>query len=179
MFGVQQSLYAHTLLAGSSPSRIAWIGSVQMALLLGLGPLVGYATERGRFRWVFHGGSVVLVAGAVSLGSCTGYGCVFVVQGLVMGLGMGCAFMSCVVVVGQYFKARLGLAATIGAAGSAVGGMVYCGVLKVQLQIGGHPYGWDVSDDEFWGIFEKFSSIVPETDDWHRCGIWGYCARLH
>ena len=143
MFGIQQAYYYQTLLRGRSASQISWIGSLQTFLLFFLAPGVGLLTERGYFRPLFHGGSVLLVIATFGMSWCTNYAALVLVQGILMGIAMGLTFASAVVVVGQYFARNLGVAASIGAAGSSVGGIAYC--VALQNLMVKEPYPWAVS----------------------------------
>ncbi|KAJ9625090.1 hypothetical protein H2203_005044 [Taxawa tesnikishii (nom. ined.)] len=125
-FGLFQSYYSHTILANTSPSYIAWIGSTQLALVFLLGVPIGRAVDAGYFRPFFHGGSVLLVLGTFLTAQCRALWSLWLVQGLVTGLGMGCIFCSGVVVLMGWFDERkLGIAMGFAAAGSCLGAIVY------------------------------------------------------
>ncbi|KAI9694861.1 MAG: hypothetical protein M1822_000477 [Bathelium mastoideum] len=147
VFGAQLAYYHKVLLAGHSLSQISWIGSMQFFILFLLGPVVGWLNDRGHFRILFHGGSVLLIAATFGMSFCTSYVALLFVQGVLMGIGMGCTFTSAVVIVGQYFQRNLGVAASIGAAGSSLGGIVYCAVFRKLIN--GESYAWVVSNHSF------------------------------
>ena len=87
-YGLFQVYYEKVHLRGTSPSAIAWIGSTQLALVFGLGVPVGRLVDRGYFRLVFHGGSLIMVLGLFLTSICTNLWSVWLVNGLVTGFGM-------------------------------------------------------------------------------------------
>ncbi|KAI6868224.1 hypothetical protein KC338_g1843 [Hortaea werneckii] len=62
-FGLFEAYYTTYYLPSSSPSAVAWVGSTQLALVFGLGVPVGMVVDRGYFRMMFHGGTVVMILG--------------------------------------------------------------------------------------------------------------------
>lgn len=87
-FGLFQAYYARYYLHGTGPSAISWIGSIQLALVFGLGVPVGRLVDKGYFRVVFHGGTALLILGIFSTAACTGLWQLLLVQGIVTGFGM-------------------------------------------------------------------------------------------
>ncbi|KAJ7876114.1 major facilitator superfamily domain-containing protein [Mycena olivaceomarginata] len=84
-WGVFQSYYTETLLKDSSPSDIAWIGSIQYALIFIPGVASGHYFDRGYHRIPFFIASAVLVAATFLVGQCTKYWHFLLCQGLVTG----------------------------------------------------------------------------------------------
>lgn len=125
-FGLFEAYYTTYYLPSNSPSAVAWVGSTQLALVFGLGVPVGMVVDRGYFRVMFHGGSVVMVLGVFATAWCKRLWEVWLVQGLVTGMGMGMVFCSGIVALMTWFDERkMGLAMGLGAAGSCLGGIVY------------------------------------------------------
>ncbi|RMY20264.1 hypothetical protein D0867_04127 [Hortaea werneckii] len=125
-FGLFEAYYTTYYLPSSSPSAVAWVGSTQLALVFGLGVPVGMVVDRGYFRVMFHGGSVVMVLGVFATAWCERLWEVWLVQGLVTGMGMGMVFCSGIVALMTWFDERkMGIAMGLGAAGSCLGGIVY------------------------------------------------------
>ncbi|GAB1737429.1 hypothetical protein NU219Hw_g1573t1 [Hortaea werneckii] len=125
-FGLFEAYYTTYYLPSSSPSAVAWVGSTQLALVFGLGVPVGMVVDRGYFRVMFHGGSVVMVFGIFATAWCEKLWEVWLVQGLVTGMGMGMVFCSGIVALMTWFDERkMGVAMGLGAAGSCLGGIVY------------------------------------------------------
>ena len=116
-----QAYYEKQFLPDSSPAKIAWIGSFQMFatffMCLATTPLL----NKGYFRLCLIGGTTLLLAGLVSLSFCTKWWHIMLVQGVMMGIGMGLAFSSGVVILTSYFSTRLGTATAIAATGSSIG----------------------------------------------------------
>ncbi len=134
-YGVFQAYYSTVYLSGSDPSSIAWIGSTQIALVFGLGVPVGRLVDKGYFRIVFHGGSLLMVAGLMLSSSCTQLWSIWLVNGLITGSGMGMCFTSGVVALMTWFDERRAASAmALGAAGSCIGGIVYVLLARTLLQ---------------------------------------------
>lgn len=125
-FGLFQAYYETYYLPGNSPSAIAWIGSTQLALVFGLGVPVGRLVDRGYFRLMFHTGSLVMVLGIFCTAWAHQLWSLWLVQGLLTGLGMGMVFCSGIVALMTWFdETKIGIAMGLGAAGSCIGGIVY------------------------------------------------------
>ncbi|KAK4991776.1 hypothetical protein LTR50_001593 [Elasticomyces elasticus] len=138
-FGVFQYYYGGALSA--SPSAVSWIGSAQLALVFGLGVPIGRAVDAGYFRVFFNGGSVLLVLGVFATAWCRRYWELFLVQGILTGLGMGAVFCSGIVVLMSWFDERkMGVAMGLGAAGSCVGGIVYSVLAQRLLERKGFAF---------------------------------------
>lgn len=87
-FGLFQAYYERDFLPGTNPSSISWIGSIQLALVFGLGVPVGRLIDKGYFRHIFHGGSVLLIVGVFCTSFCTRLWQLLLIQGCLTGLGM-------------------------------------------------------------------------------------------
>jgi len=125
-FGLFQAFYESYYLPHYSPSSIAWIGSTQLALVFGLGVPVGRLVDKGYFRSMFHSGTALMIVGIFCTAWCKDLWSLWLVQGLVTGLGMGMLFCSGIVALMTWFDERkIGIAMGLGAAGSCVGGIVY------------------------------------------------------
>ncbi|TKA68611.1 hypothetical protein B0A55_09210 [Friedmanniomyces simplex] len=140
-FGLFQAYLERDYLPiGTSPSNISWIGSTQLALVFGLGVPVGRLVDQGYFRLVFHSGSIIMLLGIFCTAWCTTLWSLWLVQGLITGLGMGMVFCSAIVALMTWFDERkLGAAMAVGAAGSCVGGIVYIVAARHFLLTHGFP----------------------------------------
>lgn len=58
-FGVYQDFYVRA--GTSTSSNIAWIGSVQLSLLIGMGLLTGKLLDKGYFRSLVLTGSIIMI----------------------------------------------------------------------------------------------------------------------
>ncbi|KIM36461.1 hypothetical protein M413DRAFT_78188 [Hebeloma cylindrosporum] len=124
-WGVFQSYYTTHLLKDSSPSNIAWIGSIQYSLVFGPGFIGGRLLDIGHFRIPMLTGSLILVVAIALVAECTEYWHFLLCQGIGVGLGAGICFGPAAPIVGHWFLKRRGLAFGITAAGSSLGGSVY------------------------------------------------------
>ncbi|EMC92535.1 hypothetical protein BAUCODRAFT_78616 [Baudoinia panamericana UAMH 10762] len=140
-FGLFQAYYqAYYLPKGTNPSSISWIGSTQLALVFGLGVPVGRLVDKGYFRCVFYGGSIIMILGIFCTARCMTVWSLWLVQGLVTGLGMGMVFCSGIVALMTWFDERkLGSAMGACAAGSCIGGIVFIEIAKRFLLSRGFP----------------------------------------
>ncbi|KAL0571917.1 hypothetical protein V5O48_010048 [Marasmius crinis-equi] len=123
-WGVFQSFYEENLLKGTSPSSIAWIGSIQYALIFLPGLLTGRMFDIGIFKIPFAIASVIIVASCFIIAECTKYWHFLLVQGIVLGIAAGTVFGPAMGVIGHWFKKRRGLALGITSTGASVGGTV-------------------------------------------------------
>lgn len=134
-YGLFQEYY-QTSLPDTSPSTIAWIGSTQLAMVFVLGFPVGKLVDLGYFRLVFHSGTIVMLLGIFCTAWCVKLWQLFLVQGLVTGLGMGMVFCSGVVALMTWFdETHVGMAMGIVAAGSAIGGISYVLIARYLLKL--------------------------------------------
>ena len=81
--------------------------------------------QKGRFRYCFHGGSVVLFTSVLGTSWCEKYWQFVLVQGIASGIGMGMIFGPGCQVLVTYFNRRVGLATAIASSGGSVGGMIF------------------------------------------------------
>ncbi|KAJ8074988.1 hypothetical protein PM082_019315 [Marasmius tenuissimus] len=123
-WGVFQSYYEENLLKGTSPSTIAWIGSIQYALIFLPGLLTGRLFDIGIFKIPFAIASAVIVASCFIIAECTKHWHFLLVQGILFGLASGTVFGPSMGVIGHWFKKRRGLALGITSIGSSIGGTV-------------------------------------------------------
>lgn len=130
-FGVFQTYYTASL--NRSPSDIAWVGSIQVFLLFFIGTFTGRLTDAGYFKAVFISGSFLAVFGLFMTSLSTTYWQLFLAQGVCCGLGNGCLFCPSLSILSTYFTKKRSLAIGICAAGSATGGMLFPGLVKVML----------------------------------------------
>ncbi|KAF9220115.1 MFS general substrate transporter [Gyrodon lividus] len=124
-WGIFQTYYEEVLLPDSSPSDIAWIGSVQYALVFLPGLVMGRLFDLGYFKIPYFVASCVLVACNFLIAECTEYWQFFLAQGLGVGICSGILFGPALGIVSHWFSKRRGLALGITAIGSSVGGTVF------------------------------------------------------
>ncbi|CAE6449174.1 unnamed protein product [Rhizoctonia solani] len=119
-WGVFQAYYQETMLPRVSPSKIAWIGSVQYAL----GLVTGRMFDLGYFRGPQLAAAALFVAGTLLTAECKEYWQFLLCQGFAVGIGCGFLFGPMIPVITHWFKARRGVAVGIASAGSSVGGTI-------------------------------------------------------
>ncbi|OCH88814.1 MFS general substrate transporter [Obba rivulosa] len=124
-WGVFQAYYQATLLKDSTPSDIAWIGSVQYALVFIPGLVFGRLFDMGIFKGPLIASSALLVAATFLTAQCTQYWQFILCQGIAVGLGCGMIFGPIVGTIPHWFKKKLGVALGLMAVGSSIGGCVF------------------------------------------------------
>ncbi|KAF8838762.1 MFS general substrate transporter [Paxillus ammoniavirescens] len=124
-WAIFQTYYEEILLSDSSPSDIAWIGSVQYALLFLPGLIVGRLFDLGYFKIPYFVASCGLVACNFIIAECTEYWQLFLVQGLVVGICGGMVFGPTVGIIFHWFSKRKALALGISAMSSSIGATVF------------------------------------------------------
>ncbi|WYZ43848.1 hypothetical protein EsH8_VII_000284 [Colletotrichum jinshuiense] len=122
-FGVYQTYYEQTLSA--TPSSISWIGSLQGALLMMVGPISGPLYDAGYFRELLWAGIFLIIFGMFMTSLCTTYWQVVLAQGVCIGLGCGLTFLPSTAILSQYFHKRRSLVIGIAATGSPIAGMCF------------------------------------------------------
>lgn len=139
-FGVYQAYYETNLLAGSSPSAISWIGTVQGTLLLVVGVVSGPLFDKGYFRTTTILAGIGLVLGMMMLSISTRYYQIMLSQGILVGICSGFLYIPSIALIPLYFKSRRGLAIGLATAGGSVGGVVYPIIFRRLLNDVG--FGW-------------------------------------
>ncbi len=139
-FGVFQTYYETELLSSSSSSDISWIGSLQAALLLLVGPISGPLYDAGYFRELVVVGLFLIVFGQFMTSLCTQYWQILLAQGVTMGIGMGLTFLPSAAIMAQYFHKHRALALGISSTGSPLAGIVFPIIFsRVRDSLG---FGW-------------------------------------
>ncbi|KAF8634296.1 hypothetical protein AX17_004249 [Amanita inopinata Kibby_2008] len=126
-FGVYQDYYTRVFLTSSSPSKIAWMGSVQLALPFAEGIVAGKLFDAGHIRTVMIFGSTIFTfcLFMLSLAHEEQYYQVFLSQGLGMGIGAGCLFTPANAIVSRHFRKHRGLAYGIALSGISTGAVAF------------------------------------------------------
>ncbi|KAK6448082.1 hypothetical protein FP744_10004332 [Trichoderma asperellum] len=133
-FGVFETYYEQRILSHMSPSSIAWIGSVQSALLMVVGVISGPLLDAGYFYALLPTGAFLLVLGMMMTSLSTKYYQIMLAQGICVGIGAGFLFVPSVALLPQYFHKRRALANGIAASGSSIGG-VLVPIMFRQLEV--------------------------------------------
>jgi MFS family permease len=109
---------------GQGRGKTSWIVSIAAGLMLGAGGLTGRLADRFGPGWVLAAGGALIGTGLTLTSYATSIWHVYITYGLVLGLGVSCAFVPSVATVGQWFDRRRGLATGIAVAGTGVGSLV-------------------------------------------------------
>ncbi|KAK3050199.1 hypothetical protein LTR09_008588 [Extremus antarcticus] len=150
-FGIYQEYYTKGILTSSSPSDISWIGSLEAFLLMIVGSIAGPIYDMGYVHELLGVGSVLIVLGQMMLSLCSNYWQVILAQGVSIGIGTGCIFVSGVAILSTYFSTKLATATGIAASGSSIGGMLYPIIFyKLQPTIG---FAWATRVLAFVALF--------------------------
>ncbi|KAF9548526.1 MFS general substrate transporter [Agrocybe pediades] len=126
-FGVYQDYYSRFYLSSHTPSKIAWIGSLQITLPFTLGVVSGKLFDNGYFHALQAAGSTLFVVSLflLSLAKPQKYFEIFLSQGVGMGLRSGISFIATVGITSHHFRRRRALAAGVALSGSSLGAVVF------------------------------------------------------
>lgn len=116
----------------------AWIGAMAMGLNFFFGPITSALCDRFGCRIVSFAGALLSVLGLFLTSFIQEVNKMYVTYGLVWGIGSSFAFVSSIVILGQYFDRKLALANGIATSGSGVGSLVAGPVINYLLQ----TVGW-------------------------------------
>ncbi|KIK44199.1 hypothetical protein CY34DRAFT_11216 [Suillus luteus UH-Slu-Lm8-n1] len=141
-WGVFQAYYEENLLRYTSPSAIAWIGSVQYALVYFPALLTGRLFDLGYFKIPCFAASCILVVCTFLIAECTQYWQFFLVQGLGIGVCCGIIVGPALVVVFQWFFKKRNLALSLTAIGASCGSTAFPAVAQNLIPLIG--FKWTV-----------------------------------
>ena len=123
-FGPWLTYYHKGLLIEVSASDLSWIGSLQAALLLFVGPIAGPLYDAGYLKQLLWAGLFLILFGLFMASLCTTYWQLIVAQGVCVGIGCGLTFLPSTASLSQYFCRRRSLAIGLASTGSPIAGMV-------------------------------------------------------
>ncbi|KAF8264993.1 MFS general substrate transporter [Lactarius quietus] len=124
-WGVFQDYYENDLLKGTSPSTIAWIGSVQGAFLIFPALISGRLFDIGYFRSTLIFASMNLVVCTLLVAECHEFWQLLLCQGFGVGIPCGLVYGPAMCVLAHWFKKRLSTALGIAAFATSIGGTVF------------------------------------------------------
>jgi len=124
-WGEFQAYYQQNLLSDQSPSTIAWIGSIQYALVFLPGLAMGRLFDKGVLHIPLVIASILLAVSTLLVAECTKYWHFLLCQGFAIGLFSGIVFSPLPGVVTHWFMRKRGLAIGIMTAGASVGGSIF------------------------------------------------------
>ncbi|KAF2095842.1 putative MFS monocarboxylate transporter [Rhizodiscina lignyota] len=140
-FGVFQTHYVEVMKIGG-PSAVAWIGTVQVFVLFGMGTFTGRGLDGGFYRIQLIAGSVIYVVGLFMLSLCTKYWQIFLTQTLCLGIGYGLVFVPTLALVSTYFLEKRSTAMAVTVTGSSTGGLVFPAIAEKMLPTVG--FAWTI-----------------------------------
>ncbi|KAG2109876.1 major facilitator superfamily domain-containing protein [Suillus discolor] len=122
--------YTQTYLTNSTPSAIAWIGSVNAFLILSVGIVSGRMVDRGAFYPVMKIGCLLqcFFLFMLSLAKPEQYyqaSLIFLSQGIGLGFAMGLTNVPSIAVISHHFQRRKAFAMGIVAAGGSLGAIFH------------------------------------------------------
>ncbi|PIL23126.1 MFS general substrate transporter [Ganoderma sinense ZZ0214-1] len=129
-----QVYYQEVMLRDMSPSDIAWIGSLQYALVFMPGLVFGRLFDMGYLRLPVSAASALLIACTFLTAECTEFWHFILCQGFGIGIASGVVFTLGAGVVTHWFRKRLGLALACLAGGSSVGGTIFPIILRNLIE---------------------------------------------
>ncbi|KAJ7839780.1 MFS general substrate transporter [Mycena leptocephala] len=150
-WAVFQAYYQQVILPHSSPSEIAWIGSIQRCIQSLPGVLLGRLFDLGFFRAPFAIGSVLVIVGTFLIPVCKVYWHFLLCQGFMIGVGCGLTYVPVAPVITHWWKKRRGLALGLAACGSAAGGVFFPIAMRQILPVLG--FAWTIRIMGFILIF--------------------------
>jgi peptide chain release factor 1 len=122
-YGIFQPYYEEEL--SLPPSTISWVGSVQVCLIYLVGTFSGRAFDAGYYWYALAVGSLLQILGIFMMSISTQYWHFFLAQGVCQGLGFGIVFAPTVANTATYFQRKRVMAISLGACGTATGGIVF------------------------------------------------------
>lgn len=120
-FGIFETFYTETWLTSSTPSAIAWIGSIQLFLTLLVGVFAGWLLDAGYLQFILIAGGFLEVFGLMMTSLSTEYWQILLAQGICVGVGSGLLGLTSVSVIPMYFEKKRMIAMGIAATGSSLG----------------------------------------------------------
>lgn len=139
-WGVFQAYYEENLLEDSDSSNIAWIGSVQYALVFMPSVVTGRMFDIGYFKTPLLSASILLVLATFLISECSQYWHFLFCQGFVIGLSCGMVFGPSMGIVGHWFRRRRGIAVGLMSTGASVGGTVFPVIAHELIDVVGFPW---------------------------------------
>ncbi|XP_051908659.1 monocarboxylate transporter 10 [Hippocampus zosterae] len=100
--------------------KTAWVGSLSMGMIFFCSPIVSVFTDILGCRVTAVGGAAVGLVGLLASSFVTSLGPMYFTYGIVFSCGCSFAYQPSLVILGHYFKKRLGLVNGIVTAGSSV-----------------------------------------------------------
>ena len=127
----------------------AWVGSVGIACTFALGPLTSMLVNRFGCRITALVGGLTCVSSLLLSSLPSSILVMYVTYSVPFGFGSSCLFVSCYVVVAQYFDKKRSIATGIIASGTGLGVFAVAPILQALLD----AYDWRITYRITAGIF--------------------------
>lgn len=124
---------------GVSRSTIGWMGSILVAITLGVGPIVSYLCERFSMRIVGVVGGFISAIGFAAPYFYRELWFVIVGSSIVCGFGFGLVYLPSIIIVNVWFEEKRSLAMGIAVCGSGLGTFVLSPLLEYLMS----SFGWE------------------------------------
>ncbi|KAF4977212.1 hypothetical protein FZEAL_6240 [Fusarium zealandicum] len=140
--GAFQEYYERDLLRNYSSSTIAWIPSLQIFFIMGMGPIIGKLYDTYGPRQIILVGSFLHVFGIMMASISTEYYQILLSQGVCSAIGVSAIFQPSLSTIHGWFDTKKGAAFGILSSGSSIGGVIFpIMVTRLIDQVG---YGWSM-----------------------------------
>ncbi|QPC73008.1 hypothetical protein HYE68_003760 [Fusarium pseudograminearum] len=113
--------------------KITWIGSIGACFLFFVGALTSCLVYANTVRWIFSIGIILQFFGLILTSVCREYWQYLLAQGVLIGLGHGLVFCPALAVLSTDFATQRPLEIGFAACGSAVGGTLFSGIVRLLL----------------------------------------------
>ncbi|XP_056397461.1 monocarboxylate transporter 8 [Hyla sarda] len=186
IFGIQNSFgILYVILQGEMEGsekhgmdfRTAWVGSLAMGMIFFCSPVVSIFTDRLGCRKTSSGGAALAFIGLLSSSFTKSLGVRYFTYGILFGCGCSFAFQPSLVILGHYFKKRLGLVNGIVTGGACVFTICFPFLLEIMGKAIGLAHTFQVlSVFMFIQIFLSltFKPLLPSpVDDHERANLAG------
>ncbi|KAF3765178.1 MFS general substrate transporter [Cryphonectria parasitica EP155] len=139
-YGSYQEYYEESILSTSTSFQVSAIGAIQSFFMVFLGFLAGPIFDKGYFKPLVRGGTLLVLLGTVTQGFSTRYWQLLLSQGVCVGVGMGCLAVPSIAVPSAWFTTKMPLANGIIVSASGFGGVVYPIMIKYLIPLVGFRY---------------------------------------
>lgn len=118
----------------SGSGNTAWIGSLALFLLLGLGPFANFLSQKFTFRQVCFVGGLFLGGGFIASAFVSRVVYLYLTYGIICGFGYGLIFSPCSTIISFYFVKRRALANGVIVSASGVGALGFPLIYKYLIE---------------------------------------------
>nr|GAT46544.1 MFS monocarboxylate [Mycena chlorophos] len=157
-FGVFEQHYSANQLKNEPLSNIAWIGSLQLSIVLLLGCFSGPLFDAGYLKVMIASAGALYVFCLFMTSLATEYYQFVLAQGLGVGISMGMIYSPCMSAIGHHFKKRKILAFGIFSTGASAGGtLIPIAMRRLFDEVG---FAWAVRTLAFLVLLCMISGFV-------------------